>query len=102
MLQAGLNSDSRRIFMRKRWLAHSAMAVCETKSSRKREEQAPESDRSEEERSGRDKGRVEEKHNDETNESWRHLHAAWPTDDFEPHGIWRDATCRSAGVGTAA
>ncbi len=66
------------------------------------EEQARESDRSEEERRGRDKGRVEENHNDDTNESWRHLHAAWPPDDFEPHGIWRDATCRSAGVGTAA
>ena len=28
--------------------------------------------------------------------------APWHFDDLEPHGLWRDATCRSAGVGTAA
>src|SRR2546422_7805012 len=48
----------------------------------------------ENDRYGRDKKRLEEKQNDETNESWRHLPAGRQFDDLEPLGLWCDATCR--------
>src|SRR5579872_2118666 len=32
----------------------------------------------------------------------RPLHASWHFHEFEPHGLWRHATCRSAGVRAAA
>jgi hypothetical protein len=30
------------------------------------------------------------------------FYASWHFDNLEPHGLWRDATGRAAGVGTAA
>ena len=39
---------------------------------------------------------------DDSNKSRRQLHASRHLDDREPHGLWRHATGRSAGVGTAA
>ena len=40
--------------------------------------------------------------NDETDQSWRNFTFAKRIPDREPDGLWRDATGRSAGVGTAA
>src|SRR5580704_674992 len=44
----------------------------------------------------------EENPNDETNGPWRQLHTQRYFHKSQANGLWRDATCWSAGVGTAA